>query len=88
MFIGVGNRFPAALPHASPRFKILMATHWCCRVSPSSRVAGGKVSRINSCSLEIGGKSAGVSVRPKTKIEVRKEDLPPGRRSQMLKIST
>ena len=67
MFVGVGNRFPAALPHTSPRLKILMAPHWCCKV----RVAGGRVSRVNSCSREIGGKRAG------SLGEVRNEDRGP-----------
>ena len=33
MFVGVGLDLPAAKPHASPRIKILMAHHWCCRVT-------------------------------------------------------
>ena len=49
MFVGVGNCLPAALPHASPRLKIPMVHHWCCRVS---------VSREKSCSRDPGGKSA------------------------------
>ena len=34
VFEGVGNDLPAALPLASPKLKILMAPHWCCRVTP------------------------------------------------------
>ena len=34
MFVGVDSDLPAALPHASPRLKILMAHHRCCRVTP------------------------------------------------------
>ena len=34
MFVGLGNDLSAALPHASPRLKILMVLHWCCRVTP------------------------------------------------------
>ena len=59
VFVGVGDGLPTALPHASHRLKILMAPHWSCRVSTSGRVAGGRVSRENSCSREIWGKSAG-----------------------------
>ena len=44
MFVGVGNDLPAALPHASPRLKILMAPHWCCRVTlPGQCLLGGWV---------------------------------------------
>ena len=45
LFTGVSNGLLAALPHASPRRKILIATHWCCRVTPSPRWS---VSRKNS----------------------------------------
>ena len=38
MFVGVCNDIPAAKPHASPRLKILMAHHWCCRVTPRTLV--------------------------------------------------
>ena len=55
-FVCVDNGLPAALPHASPRLKIPMAPHWCCRVT--GRVPGWSVSWENSCSREIGGKSA------------------------------
>ena len=34
MLVGVGNGLPAALPLASRRLKILMAPHWCFRVTP------------------------------------------------------
>ena len=58
-FVCMDNGLPAALPHASPRLKIPMAPHWCCRVTPPGRVPGGSVSWENSCYREIGGKSAG-----------------------------
>ena len=41
MFVGLGNALPAALPHARPRLKILMALHWFCRVTLLGRVSGG-----------------------------------------------
>ena len=40
MFVGVGNDLLAALPHASPRLKILMAPHWCCRATPRAGYSG------------------------------------------------
>ena len=40
MFVGVDNDFRAALPLASPRLKILMAPHWCCRVTPGQGTRG------------------------------------------------
>ena len=87
----VNNGLPAALPHASPRLKIPMAPHWCCRVAPPGRVPGGSVSWENSCSREIGSKIAGggVLLKSKMKIEVRNEDWhPPGCLSQRLKMGT
>ena len=42
MFVGVGNDLPAALPHASPRLKILMAPHWCCRLTPRAGYPGAR----------------------------------------------
>ena len=42
VFVGVGNDLPAALPHASPRLKILMSPHWCCRVTPGQDTRGGR----------------------------------------------
>ena len=59
VFVGSGNGLPAALPLASPKRKILMASHWCCRVIPPGRVAVGSLFWENSCSQETGGKSAG-----------------------------
>ena len=41
-FVCVDNGLPAALPHASPRLKIPMAPHWCCRVTPRARYPGGR----------------------------------------------
>ena len=40
VFVGVGNDLPAALPNASPRLKILMVPHWCCRVTPREGYPG------------------------------------------------
>ena len=51
MFIGVVNGILAALPYASPRLKILMAHHWCCRVATRAEYPGS-VSREK---LEIPG---------------------------------
>ena len=42
MFVGVGIDLPSALPEASPRLKILMAPHWCCRVIPRAGYSGGR----------------------------------------------
>ena len=75
VFVGVGNGLPSALPHASPRLKILMATHWCCRVThtragyPWGRYPG------NTLVLEtLAVKEQGVFVKSKMTVEVRNED--------------
>ena len=41
-FVCVDNGLPAALPHASPRLKIPMAPHWCCRATPRAGYPGGR----------------------------------------------
>ena len=41
-FVCVDNGLPGALPHASPRLKIPMAYHWCCRVTPRAGYPGGR----------------------------------------------
>ena len=41
-FLCVDNGLPAALPHASPRLKILMAPNWCCGVTPQAGYPGGR----------------------------------------------
>ena len=59
VFVGVGNDLLAALPHACPRLKILMALHWCCRVTPPPRAGYPGVGIPgNSCSRDPGDKSA------------------------------
>ena len=42
LFVGVGKGLPAALLHASPRLKILMAPQWCCRVTLRAGNPGGR----------------------------------------------
>ena len=59
MFVGRGNDLPAALPHASPRLKILMAPHWY-----SGRRYPGKALVLD----KLGVKVQGVSVKSKMKI--------------------
>ena len=88
-FVCMDNGLPAALPHASPRLKIPMAPHWCCRVTPPGRVPGVSVSWENSCSREIGGKSEGGSWwSPKWRLRFETKFGPPGCLSQRLKIAT
>ena len=41
-FVCVDNGLPAALPHASPRLKIPMGPHWCCRATPRAGYPGGR----------------------------------------------
>ena len=41
-FVCMDNGLPAALPHASPRLKIPMAPHWCCRVNPRAGYPGSR----------------------------------------------
>ena len=73
MFVGVGNGLLAALPHARPRLKILMATHWCCRVTPGQGTWGVgipvKLLFLRSLAKSGGGLGA-----------IRNEDLGPKRR--------
>ena len=88
MFVGVGNGLPAALPHASPRLKILMAPHWCCRLTPREGYPGDRYPRKTLVPEIPGVKVQGVLVRSETKIEVRNEDWPPGCLSQGLKFRT
>ena len=69
MFVGVDNDLPAALPLASPRLKILMTPHWCCRVT--GRLLGGSVSWEVTRGVGILGKLAkvqGVLVKSYMKI--------------------
>ena len=75
MFVGVGNNLPAAPPHASPRLKILMARHWCCRVTPPQpgRVPWG---RYPWKTLVLA--KSGVKVQ-RSLGEVQNEDLSPKR---------
>ena len=40
VFVCADNGLPAALPHDSPRLKIPMAHHWCCRVTPGQGSRG------------------------------------------------
>ena len=90
--LGAGNGLPAALPHACPRRKILMASHWCCSDPRAAYPGeGGGVVGIPgklSFSRSRGKKCRGFLVRSETKIEVRNEDWPPGCLSQRLKIGT
>ena len=79
-FVCVDNGLPAALPYASPRLKILMAPHWCCRVSPQAGYPGGRYpgKTLVLEKLEVKVQGGGVLVKSKMKIEVRNEDWPPG----------
>ena len=65
MFVGLGNDLSAALPHASPRLKILMVLHWCCRVTPPPGQGllwgGGRYPGKTLVLEKLRGKSAGGS---------------------------
>ena len=90
MFIGVGYGLPTALPHASPRLKLLMAPHWCCRVNPppSTGYPGGRYPGKTRVLEKSGVKLQGELGEVQMKIEVRNEDWPPGCISQRLTIGT
>ena len=89
-FVGVDNGLPTALPHASPRLKIPMAPHWCCRVTPRAGYPGGRYPGKALDLEKLGVKVQGVIlVKSKMKIKVRNEDWsPPGCLSLRLKIGT
>ena len=90
-FVCVDNGLPAELPHASPRLKIPMALHWCCRVTPRAGYPVGRYPGKTLVLEKLGVKLQGgrVLVKSKMKIEVRNEDCPPpGCLSQRLKIGT
>ena len=84
----VDNGLPAALPHASPRLKIPMAHHWCCRVTPRAGYPWCQYPGKTLVPEKLGVKGQGVLVMSKMKIEVRNEDWPPGCNSQRLNIGT
>ena len=66
-FVCVDNGFPAALPLASPRLKIQMAPHCCCRETPRAGYSGRQCGK--SLVLEkFGVKVQGVLVKSKMKI--------------------
>ena len=72
--VGVGNGLPAALLQASPRLKILMAPHWCCRVTPRAGNLGCRYPKktlvLEKSEVKVHG---GLG-------EVQNEDLAPKRR--------
>ena len=57
----VGNGLPAALPHASPRLEILVATYWCFGVTPRAGYPRGRypgkalVLEIQGVKVQVGG---------------------------------
>ena len=74
VFVGVGNDFPAALPHASPRLKILMVPHCYCRVTPRAGYSGNQYHGKTLVLLKLGVKvQRGLG-------EVQNEHLGPKRR--------
>ena len=86
MFVDVGNGLPAALPHPSSRLKILMAFHWCCRVTPGQSTRGS-VSQENSCFRGSGGKSAGRSwCGPNRRVRSETKVGPPGAYPRCLRL--
>ena len=74
VFVGEGNGLPTALPYVSPRLKILMAPHWCCRVTSRAGYPGGRYPGKTLVFEKLGVKVQGVLVKSKMKIEVRNED--------------
>ena len=87
VFLGLGYGLPAALPHASPRLKILMAPHWF-EECPPGQGTRWSVSRENSCSRDPGVK-IGSWCRPKRILRSEtKIAPPPGCLSQRLKFGT
>ena len=56
VFVGEGNGLPAALPHASPRLKILMAPHCCCRVTSRAGYPGvGILGKFEKLGVKVQG---------------------------------
>ena len=75
----MGDGFLAAPPHASRRLKILVASHWCCKVIPATGYPAEEYPGKLLFSTNWGLKMKGVGfVRPETKTEVRNEDWPQG----------
>ena len=74
VFVGVGNGLRAALPHTSPRLKILIAPHWCCRVNPRAGYPGSRYPRKTHV-LEIPGVKVqdGSWWGPKRRLRVEKK---------------